>query len=440
MPQNIITFKDDERTILSWINPKSEIAKVRLYETVNNYDMLIDDSLSTESSGNVNYFFESTDKKRTFRLVFTFTDGTVNQYIIGDNTTPKPEIPEWNLTYNIGVDDKGNEIFPMSARIDRTEKHGTKASFKVTSNAVKLKDGSIVLSQPADLEAGKVYMLYIWEKSTGEGTYTVSYGGITLTPIQVKEENGYKLNSYRISFAESTGTDVSLKFEKNIESIWLDDIELYEFVNGNPIGNNLLYNGDFEEGVPGGTMPAVSNLVAENMENSVKLMWDNPSGTMVVYRKDGEEYIKCGQLNADTKEILIGNLVQDETYEFAVTAEAAELNDSEMSIVTAVPFGPEVIIGETIITNQNGICTVIRKIENNRYNGVYNAELIAVLYKNGVITKIASSGGKSLNVGDEENLTVQVDASDADKIKIYTWDKLFGQSILSMCESYNLTE
>lgn len=442
MPKNFITYTGSELT-LSWINPEKSIEKVRLYEVISGITSLITDELPTDSGEVVNYVLPKEKENRNFRLVFTYTDESVRQYVFGNNITPKTQIQGWNVAYNAGVDGKENELLPMSVSLDRTQKHGAAAAVKISSNAQKLKEGSVVISQPVSLSADKTYMLYMWEKVQGTAEYAVKCGETSLTPSFVREENGYKLNSYRIT---EPGADISITFTKRNEAVWLDDIELYAFENGNPTGENLITNGDFETGIAVGIASPVSNINAEALENAVKLSWTNPDAeyrATEVYRKEGQNWVKCAILNKGTQSVTIGNLQQDITYEFAVSTKNAELNDSAIGTVSAVPKGPAVVIDDVIITGQaNGVYSIKRTINNNYAGNDYKAELIAALVENGIITKIESSGSVTVAEQDKKTLYLTLDAGGANpansSIQIYTWDELFGKDILISCEAYSL--
>lgn len=440
VPRNFITYNGDNLT-LSWINPQKAIKSVKLYETMGGGDTLLKDTLSTTSGGPVSCSLPSEDNDRTFRLVYTYSDDTAAQYVFGGDITSKTENSDWNIAYNVGEDDNGNEILPMCAEIDRTQKHGAEAALKVRSNATKAKEGSIVISQDVNLESDKTYMLYVWEMSSGESNYTIKCGGAELTGLTVKEDNGYKLNSYRIT---GGGDDISITFVKQNESVWIDDVELYTFENGNPVGENLLKNGDFESDIVTTLPQAVSNISAVGLENSIKLSWTKPEGeyqNIAVYRKQDENYVKCATLGKGEESVTIGSLAQDTEYEFAVTAVCKELNDSPAVTVKAVAKGPSAEIGDVTVAKQtDNIYKISRNIKNNYAGADYKAELIVALVQDGVIRKIASSGSEAIEEENSKLLTVNLDVTGVNlqksHIEVYTWDALFGKSILTPCEKY----
>lgn len=441
MPRNFITYTGDNLT-LSWINPQKAIKSVKLYETTSGGDILLKDTLSTASGGAVSCSLPAEDNDRTFRLVYTYSDDTVAQYVFGGDITPKAECNNWNIAYNAGEDDDGNEILPMCAEIDRTEKHGAGASLKVRSNATKAKEGSIVLSQDVKLESDQTYMLYVWEKTVGAANYTVKCGSTELTGLKVKEDNGYKLNSYRIT---GGGDDISITFVKQNESVQLDDIELYKFENGNPAGENMLKNGDFETGVAEVLPQAVSGISAVGLENGVALSWTKPEGeyqNIAVYRKQDGAWVKCATLGKNAEGVTIGSLTQDTEYEFAVASVCRELNDSPAVTVKAAAKGPAAEIGDVTVSKESdNVYKISRTVKNNYAGTDYRAELIVALQENGIIKRVASSGSEAVGENAQILLTAELDVTGVNLqnscIEIYTWDALFGKSILVPCEKYD---
>jgi len=234
-----------------------------------------------------------------------------------------------------------------------------------------------------------------------------------------------------------------IKFEKTIDALWLDDIELYE-MDGNkmPSGENLVKNGDFEESGSPKVQECVTDFSAQSLELAAKLSWSDADGNVVIYKIDGEKYIKIAEIDPQYKEAVISGLEADKEQEFALKVVSGNLNDSECRTNKVTPTKKKVETGETEIIEGATNVTVKRSFKNNFAGDGYTVEMIVALFENNVMTKIISSGKTSVQTGEDKILTADIDIDGVDKsksdIRIFFWDGAFDLNVLETSEIFGL--
>lgn len=444
MPTGVLVWHEGTNTASSWINPTAiSLQNVALYELVNGRENLLTSGLDTGSGVSVEYLQEDTAYTiHQYKIVFTFSDGTMTEYLYDSEITPKRQIPNWTLTYHTGSDGNVKTYLPMAVWTDRTQKHGAEAAFKVVSNAAKTKDGSVVLSQNIDLKANTTYVLYIWRKAVNASPYVITYGGnpCKVNPTQ-KENSDWECLTYQIQFSEKSNSLLEIAFEKNIEALWLDDIEIYQFSNGNPTGQNLVVNGGFETGVTLEHVLGVSNLTAVNEQNAASLSWINPAGgfeTISVYRKSGNGFVPCGQFGASVNSIRLTNLKESVAYPIAVALNGSHLQDSPVATAAIIPLGPEMVLGAVQVTRQGTQYQIKQTITNERLTDGYDAELIVAVFEDDVMTKAVSGGRCHITEGETQTLLVELNLPHKPNchLEIFTWDTLFGLRVRTPYTTY----
>lgn len=443
-PANVMAYNDGNYYTLSWKNPaEGIIKKLALYEIKGGREYLCAEDFETSPNACVKYVGKADGAEHTFKLLFVFDDGHKSEYFFDNLITPKRSIADWELEYNPGISEEGTSL-PMAAWIDRTEKHGAEAAFKISSNAAKIKDGNIVLSQETNLKSDTNYILYLWRRAENASPYTITYGGneFKINPQQ-KENSDWECLVYQLSFSEKEDSKLRIIFEKETDGVWLDDIELYRVENGNPVGENLIKNGDFEKGIKTELPGEVAAFTSENTETGGTLSWVEGQNfeTISLYSKSGEGYARVALFGGGNSCISFNNLKAKTEYEYAIVSQSENLNDSKAEYAKIIPIGAEADFGEIIVEkNSDGRYEIQRSVENLRVEQGYSAELIAALFENGGMTKIVSGGRQSISCGEKKDLSVLIDVSGANlknsHIEIFTWDELFGLKIMAPHEIY----
>ncbi len=431
MPRNVLAYESADKATLSWINPVNAPSRVELYNTSGT---LITDTLSATAQAKVKY---QTDKG-AYILKFEFADGQKREYMFDSKINPKLTVPGWSLEYT----ENASGVIPMSAWLDRTEKHGEKAALKLSSNATsESQDGRITLSQQVTFDRTKEYIMHIWSKTLDSSLPTVEIGESAIIGT-VKVNEAWKCTEYIIQNKNGT-LPVKLTLKGGAEAIWLDDIELYEYRASSPVGENLLNNSGFETDINTAPLTAVSGLDADENVGLIELLWTEASGNVRIYKKDAGNYVQCAEFGS-TNSVRFDNLDFGTQYTYALTKVSENLNDSEKVEISATTEYPEYVIGAVSKSNAGSLYTISRDIT---YYGVSTAktsELVVALVENGVITKVATQalGATPLSDGVPATLTVSIDIGSANaatsKLVVYTWDSLFKGNIITGAEQLNL--
>lgn len=439
MPQNVMVHKGDSSMTVSWKNPEKAMSSVKLYECIYGEYRLLDGAIDNTSEAYIKYTVENKDN-RLYKICFSFEDGKETEYLVSDGINPERKIAKWQLSYNGIKNEQNLEVLPMSVWLDNTEKHGANVAFKISSNATKEKEGNVILSQEINLKQNTDYVLYLWKKEQNVYPFTISYGGNNFSVNGTQPgAGGWECTIYNLKFSEKEDSLFEIKFEKTIDALWLDDIELYEMdSNKMPFGENLVKNGDFEESSAPKIQECVTDFSAQPLELAAKLSWTEADGNVVIYKKDSGKYIKIAEIDSKFGEAVVSNLEADVEQEFVLKVVSSNLNDSIYKTKTVTPTKQKIETGETQITESATNVNVTRSFKNNFAGDGYTVEMIVALFENNVMTKIISSGKTSVQTGENKILTADIDIDGVDKtnadIRIFFWDGLFDLNVLETSE------
>ncbi len=174
-------------------------------------------------------------------------------------------VPEWQDSAANGA--KG------TMELDTTVKYAGKASMKITHDSgYKLNVYRRIFTK-VPVKGGKFYKVKMMAKAESAKMVTLAfeYGSRTsLLPFG----GTYDWRDFEVTY-KHTGGDASIEFQilfdDKAKGFWLDNVEMYELdSSGEPTGENIIKNGDFESGdISGGSSINLDNVTPQkNVINS----------------------------------------------------------------------------------------------------------------------------------------------------------------------------
>ncbi len=299
-----------------------------------------------------------------------------------------------------------------------------------------------ILCRSFSLESGKRYRLGFYAK-TAPGAKLFIKWSWDWTDIFRTDEGNEDWTYYYADFApDKSGAWLGLFADSTCE-YYMDNVTIFELdEEGNPVGDNIMVNGDFENGdfVPCGD---VSNVSSKAMDSSVELSWDNPEDSdfsyVNIYREDeetGEEIFMVSATPVPGEKrssVVVKGLENGKFYTFRVYA--VDSGENESSGVTS--FGiPEISdyyaddVKVKRLDNNKEISAIVSgnleaftSVQNNTFEDGMTAVLISVLYKDGK-TVSAVCDKKEIAVGETADFSVQVTVPSGSGYKLcsYIWN------------------
>ena len=183
-------------------------------------------------------------------------------------------VPEWQDGAANGA--KG------TMELDTTVKYAGKASMKITHDSGYKPNVYRRIFTKVPVKGGKFYKVKMMAKAESAKMVTLAfeYGSRTsLLPFG----GTYDWRDFEVTY-KHTGGDASIEFQilfdDKAKGFWLDNVEMYELDgSGEPTGENLIKNGDFESGdISGGSSINLDNVTPQ------KNVIDSAAGYYPLYR------------------------------------------------------------------------------------------------------------------------------------------------------------
>lgn len=353
-PKNVISTGWYGTVGLSWINPSNS----SLYKIV----VLDDDTgevIADSESGDIKQGLEyksgsisvvpgdinnlwiydcAVDEVRNFRIKFIFSDEAYNNetnYLISGKASKDTSGYEFGITgFKFGTSMQHKERFnSVRWALDKETVHSGNAALRLYSNLIEGTDSYVDfyvdIEKAAVLEKDKTYRINLWVK--GENVGIVNFMtdwdskacpmGVMRSPDSTYDWKEI-LYDYTAEY-DSTVTALRWRIYGSIESLWIDDISIYELDgDGNIIGENIAANGDFEQGYKDYTTYDVDGLTAESDEEGVKLTWNLPKKSVEkvkVYEIKNGEKTEIATLGSFATKFAVKDVVFNENHTYMVT-------------------------------------------------------------------------------------------------------------------------
>lgn len=226
----------DNSIILSWSNPaRDDISNISIYEVNADGSETLLKADSDCTSNAICTYTVAADKyeEKAFKVKLTLSDKTVyssyvegqatNKFMYTDKTAEGDKLNGWSISATNGLyasvhyDNTSKAVGERSLRIDLNSYDAAQA-IKVTNNELALDKGTYLVQVKTRKTA-----------SNGPEAWGIS------TFIIEAENDGTNLN-------------INIPCRNNMNTLWIDDIEIYDYNTGKKSGENLCVNGSFEKG------------------------------------------------------------------------------------------------------------------------------------------------------------------------------------------------
>lgn len=314
-----------------------------------------------------------------------------------------------------------------------------------------------ILCRSFSLETGKTYRLGFYAKTVSGERMFAKWAWDWTDIYRASAEAGLEAEEwtyYSQDFTPKTsGAWMGLFIDSKCE-YYMDNVTLYELdENGEPVGENIMINGDFESGdfIPCGD---VSNVSTKPLDSSVLLSWDNPTDSDFSYvnvyavnEETGEETFAVSAIpeSGETRSsVIVGDLENDKLYTFRLYAVDTGDNLSGGVSTFGLPvvdryYADDVKVkrtdnGKEISAITSGALEVFTNVTNNTYDEGLTAILISTLYKDGKLVT-AVSDKQDIAVGESADLSAQITVPEGEGYELcsYIWNgqgKILAKSIV----------
>jgi len=460
-PKNLIATNKTEHIMLSWQNPdNSSLSKVSLYDITTGEEIKIIDTLSKAPNDYVNYDVTGlvAGSKHTYKVVFDFGKTTTTEAVISGVATYKTESTSTD-TWMVGN-------HPGTAYIEHDETHAGEGALRLISNKKSWEGNNYIRTQTNSIpfNDSKEYEISMWVNGRFAGTTGINYsdaikddtpskfkynGESTTFNVVETDANGWKNVVFRINGAGAKA--IAIMGEARTD-ILVDDIEVYEVVN-NARGTKL-FSQDFESLT--NTVPDVTALSGEVGRSMAKINFTAPAGAykVRVYVKDGDNLSKRAEVYPENNIVTFSHLKNDNNYTYVVKVVDDYNNESEGQEITLTPAPQDWECLEYGLYNYgvaiNSIdasqtYTAKATIKNNKVDAGVNAQIIAILRKDGEridadassVTSISKTSYDEDGTDITASIVVPADISDGKyEISVYLWDELDTMTVLRPFKIY----
>ncbi len=421
---------------VSWQNAESsDITRVGIYKVTDSENELIDGTLNKNPGVWCSYLIKNVDEQNPglYKIITTFADERTSEYIISPSTTFRKDPTSWSVNYNVGAD-KTVVYSPSVVAADENVSHSGEASMRVNFSTNLMSDVYAQIKQSVSLELGHKYRMTYWTRGEQSQTLITRYEWKDVSYLGTDKPDTYAWTFRSSDFlydepGRGESGNLFINIERPTYAHWVDDIEMYEIDEaGNKIGENLIQNGGFEADVTGEAPAAVKSIDGVGSDGKATLSWSGNSEAerINLYRLVKGKYVLIGQFDNSAKSnVTISGLENDKEETFAVTCLGANYLESEKTVCKVMTVAPDYRIGKAKINGgfRAGSNTINVKLDNNKLDGGFAAEVMAIVRKGLLITdikneKIMLAKGESA----EPQLTVNIPDTENYSVTVYIWD------------------
>lgn len=400
----------------SWRNPKtSELEKVSIYD-VTDGETLITDSISTTPGALIYEKCPINDsEEHLFKMVFSYKTKEDREYFFTCSASLKSETKgAWTFYESVNTTFRAA---PLDLYVSPDEGYDGSACAKVVAN-VDRSNSSVSGNTYACLEhkfsftSGKTYafsmkvksenmkqrllMHFGWNKgfngySNGTEMITSMYGTHDWTDFEFKY-------TY-----DSVNDTLRLCFDGATDGLYFDNFECYELDdNGEPTGENLFTDGDFENLVSREEISLSEANVKEGIGEAA-LSWATKSsklGGVKLYQKVFDNYEYRGSVSSKFTEAVFNTLKQNKEYTFKLVPYNTSRFDGEAKELTVTTALVDYDITEPVLTKDGSVTDkftgageykITTTAKNNSVEEGISYEQLVGIYEGNTLVKVYSS-------------------------------------------------
>lgn len=469
-------YPDAGTANLGWVNPKARgLMSVALYERVGKERVLLKNDFSTQAEVNVDYSFGSYDEgttlnTRLFEVEFNFRGKEPYVYYLSLAPTDEKSVKEsLGFDWQVG---KNNSGLMTAARYSYTraydKPHGGDSYMRMNlTDGTGALDISCILSMPfkSPLEVGKKYKVSLYYRALGAGFAShITLGGEPLywavgdsdgyqeiwnTYTTVGSANNWNLYEKEITASTALTNMFFIHFHNRLD---IDDVSVCEINEDGSLGENLVMYGDCE-GVDSTEVGTIKNAGFANIEtNNMTLNYEAGANVSYIniYKEQDGEYVYCGKLSPNQKELYIDGLRLGTEYSYRLTPYNADDVEGESVDITGKTLIPDYTIeGITLLKNGNvtskvdgaGTYTVKTVVTDYRVEDMKYAQVVAV-YKDNALHKLYISDhsftaeGADAQGNEISTTDIQIGTGTGWTIELHMWDSIEDMNILYPCFTF----
>lgn len=465
---------------LTWKNPSEPLKSVELFDITDGNETAVNGFAENLEKGAKNsVVLEGVEKKRHYyKVVNTFTDDTVSEFILSananDNLREGTLVEGWTLK-----DSKAGYINKTVADIDTNIKHSGNSSLHIRSGrSVYSYSEYLGISQALPALDSHVtnegyYKMSMWVKKNNSAAFFTRINNqvfpgfrvdgtksgnnfylIQLGPNQTAKSHGWQYFEYVFSPAKDTILELNNAWTEGAsalnwvisqydtaDDVWIDDLTFVKCdENGKTLDGeqNLITNPGFEFDENTDTVEGFinSDVTLTPSDGAITVSYpeiNDGEKVNIYFTENGIKEFK-GSLYDDKTEFTFKNLENKKDYEITVAKANAKtgIEQSDAVVKTAAPVPPAAVLGDYVLSNAEGVVTNAKtpgtysiklNVRNNTVDDGYRAVLIYAVYDSENKMTDFDFCDKTIAVDENKDLEVKdIVIKEGDVLKVFCWN------------------
>lgn len=439
---------------LSWVNPEVDtIDRVSVFE-VTDGEQLLSANLSTDKGATIKYETEKLEMNmvHTYKIVYHYSDMPRVEYFMSTKVKSEPyamTVGDLKIWYRVYLDTDSILGSKALVEYDTAVSRTGNASMKVMSNMEG--EEEIYFRRPIpELLTGKKYEFSYWVKAKRiDSAFAIHFNWLGyfdegMNDARVVTRDGYDWTQFKrtITPAENISSWLMFEFYGGNE-FWLDDVELYEVLENEECGENLITDGDFEAISEIDKPGSIADIESSGYNQNVKLSWEQPSGAdkVNIYQKIGEKWVARGFVHPSVTNIEFNSFIPDTQNLLKLcTVNSSGVSDDgkEVSVFTVLP---EYTVNEPALNDLgNGNYKVSVKVKNNLKEGGMDTELMVGLYDGNALKRVFSVAKKipkKATTSEPTTVSIAFTNPNGFKVRAFVIDSRLEKNLLADAKEFN---
>lgn len=477
-PTEVTLHATDGQIIISWRNPvwteANALTAIKLYDGAGtelkgkSFDL---------TSGKAQYYTHkglTTGNVYSYKLEFTYADGSVVPVKLSSKASSSSlqlylgtTAIQGDISYH-----RDTESNPLSVIMDNSEQRDGHPTLKLTNHRGNSYGNALLTVNVKNLNKGATYTFSYWQKVSAADvgkTHVLLFENGTIAvhdpdkekqiTLHVGDGTWYKRTVTYTLANDKTTFNVGFVI-KSIENFWIDELSLVKEGTTTNMLANRANNKIYKEVVALDTV-AEKVITADQVtntanSNSITTAWAGDTTIQPTRMSSLKFYIKKAGASAYTYageaagqysgNFVFENLTPGTYYDVKVTKIlcGVEVDLKTETINTlVVPVNPDwdvsaysFKLGDTEVADisKAGTYTASVSVKNvNTTEASLSAQLIAAIYKEGVLQSVVYTDKIDVNKGENETLTQKVTITDANcEVRLFLWDGLDTMKPLAM--------